>query len=198
VPCENPAEHLTLVTTSAASFFKLSGVLHWDTVAARNLDSKTIPHPNWIKAAPAGWCEDCDYERLHTNGRFPGAEKDIGLHPLLRKFGYGLDEDYEMSDRLLTLARAPAQRATKVQVPFCDGKYRCLTCMPEGQYFPLSRQQCPHVNTLPKWEHGMFIHFKTLYNERAKHPFESQHPELFERAIMRCCGMCSKTLKVKK
>eukprot|EP01044_Picomonas_judraskeda_P006403 COSAG03_NODE_636_length_6600_cov_796.513921_2_plen_301_part_00 len=186
VPCQDRDKHLTFHTPN--HWFDIPHVVHWDTHPAQQLDSATKPYPNMIKAGPQKWCRQCDTYEIHTNGRFPNFIHD--LHPHLRGFGFGLDDDFVLSDRLIRLAsKVPSQRKTRVQVPYCDGLYRCLICCPQGQHEPLLNSQCLHVADLPKFEHGVFLHLRHP-DKNKMCEFEKQHPKLFAHALKKCCGMC--------
>eukprot|EP01043_Picozoa_sp_COSAG02_P004440 COSAG02_NODE_115_length_35467_cov_292.837056_21_plen_272_part_00 len=151
VPCKNPDLHL--VPKRVSDTFE-PGFFHWDTMEARNLDYKT---DNQIKAGGTGWCWTCDcvrrdgeYVQIYKDGRNPNrVAPHSGVSGFLRIHARTAKDPPPQVVAELEVRQART-RHKDIQVIWCDGLYRCVYCVPEGQARPITSQQCKHFDDLPR------------------------------------------------
>jgi hypothetical protein len=188
VPCSDPDAHLTISDRDNCSeiwSFDFNQV-HFDLPVGRELNRST---GDVAKPSGDGWCIACDPHDIYINGRMqpPSHPNPLDAHVST------WPELWDKTDAVLRLEpSAPSQRARKVQLPWCDGLYRCIHCAPQGQTRPISSKQCKDpVAHMPMGTRGHFVHFLSTNTE--DNVLRSGDRKLLEVLTMRTegCGRCA-------
>ena len=152
----SPAGSLTLSDKHNCDRYWLSdpNAVHFDLPVGRELSRRT---GDAAKPGPEGWCIACDPHRQFTDGRLQAPSYTI---PLEAHVGPWPDHWGKHEVALRLEPSAPPQRARKVQLPWCDGLYRCVHCCPTGQTRPIGSKQCSDTAThMPMGLRGQYVHF---------------------------------------
>ena len=99
----------------------------------------------------------CDPHDQFLNGRLQAPSYTIPLQAHVGPW----PAHWQKTEAALRLEpSAPPQRARKVQLPWCDGLYRCVYCCPEGQTRPIGSKQCKDPAAhMPMGLRGQYVHF---------------------------------------
>jgi hypothetical protein len=188
VPCSNPDLHLTVSDKDNCDRYWLSdpNAVHFDLPLGRELNRST---GDAAKPGPEGWCSCCDPHDQFLNGRLHAISHTIPLDAHVGPWPQHWDK-HEAALRLEP--SAPPQRARRVQLPWCDGLYRCVTCCPTGQPRPISSKQCSNPAAhMPTGLRGQYVHF--LSSNPEQNALRTGDPKLLEVSTMRTegCGQCA-------
>ena len=188
VPCSNPDLHLTVSDKDNCDRYWLSdpNAVHFDLPLGRDLNRST---GDAAKPGPEGWCLCCDAHDQYTDGRLQAPSRAIPLDNHVGPWPQHWDK-HEAALRLEP--SAPSQRARKVQLPWCDGLYRCAHCCPTGQTRPISSKQCSNpAEHMPVGIRGQYVHFLSSNSEQ--NALRTGDRALVEVYSMRTagCGQCA-------
>jgi hypothetical protein len=188
VPCNDPDVHLTVSDKHNCDQYWLSDphATHFDLPLGRELNRLT---GEVAKPGPDGWCIACDPHGQYTNGRLQPPSRTIPLDAHVGSW----PEHWDKTEAVLRLEPvAPPKRARNVQLPWCDGLYRCIHCAPHGQTRPVGTKQCKDLMAhMPMGTRGQFVHFLTSNPE--ENVLRSGDAKLLEVSTMRAegCGRCA-------
>eukprot|EP01043_Picozoa_sp_COSAG02_P032449 COSAG02_NODE_2168_length_9608_cov_38.056893_12_plen_220_part_00 len=188
VPCSDPDAHLTLSDKDNCDRYWKSdpNAVHFDLSVGRELNRVT---DDAAKPGPGGWCVACDPCRQFTDGRLQAPSYTIPLDAHVGPW----PEHWERHEAALRLEpSAPPQRARKVQLPWCDGLYRCVHCCPKGQTRPIGSKQCSNPAAhMPLGLRRQYVHF--LSPNPQQNALRSGDRPLLEVFSMRPggCGRCA-------
>jgi|EP01046_Picozoa_sp_COSAG06_P013278 hypothetical protein len=188
VPCTDPDTHLTVSDRDNCDQYWLSdpNAVHFDLTVGRDLNRSV---GDVAKPGPDGWCIACDPHNRYANGRLQAPSRTIPLDAHVSTW----PELWDKTDAVLRLdPTTPPKRARKIQLPWCDGLYRCIHCAPQGQMRPVGSKQCTDpMAHMPTGTRGHFVHFLSTNTE--DNVLRSGDRELLEMFAMRVngCGRCA-------
>ena len=126
VPCKDRAAHMFDLPTRPSD-----GLMHMCTIADACIQTDAFDALAAIHPGTEGFCSDCnDVYTANISLRIKVQERrERGKRPLARHIA--------KRARVVTTAR---NRLAQLQ--WCDGKFRCVVCFPQGQTRRLSAKRC--------------------------------------------------------